>query len=71
MREPTTRSNASRDGSTVPRNTLQRNAYGVIGNEEAAPSSRDGWRHPASLAALITAAASLITALTPLLLKLP
>lgn len=55
----------SRDDCTVLRIAWQCNAlHGEEGAEGSPHRNRDGWRHPASLAVMVTAAASLITALT-------
>ncbi|GEK00365.1 hypothetical protein TNCT1_26410 [Streptomyces sp. 1-11] len=53
--------------STVPPNALHCNAlhreHRDHGTEEPTPRTREAWKHPVCLAAMISAVASLITAL--------
>lgn len=67
MHEPVADPNASRDAFTVPPYAWQCNAHDEAGAEEPTRRNREVWRHPLTLAALITASASLISALTPLI----
>jgi hypothetical protein len=56
--------NASPGASTLPGKALHRNAHtGEARAYEPPHASRDAWRHPVSLAAMISAVASLTTAL--------
>ncbi|GAA2900948.1 hypothetical protein GCM10011428_13160 [Streptomyces violaceus] len=65
MSEERPHSKATQVACTVPLDAWHCNAsHGEVGAEESTHRSRGGWRHPASLAVVITAAASLITALT-------
>lgn len=62
---------APQDALTVSRPPLHCNGgHDRADAESRTRHSHDGWRHPMSVAAVGAAAASLITALTPLLIKL-
>ncbi|WP_425833741.1 hypothetical protein [Streptomyces fractus] len=61
----------SQDEPNVRHNSLQSNGEGDDTSPEEPPRRpHEAWRHPAAIAMVLTAAGSLITALTPLLIKL-
>lgn len=59
---------ASRDAPTVPPQAWQCNVYRRVGSQEPTPNHPGGWRHPSIQAALISAAATVISAIVSVLL---
>ena len=70
MSEPEPHPGAPSGALNLTHTPWHSNRSHVSGAEEAPSGGRDGWKHPITIATLITAAASLITALTPLLIRL-